>query len=269
MITITPNAEQLTFIAGPCVVESRAMLTDIAGHLAECAKTLNVALILKASYKKANRTSVSSFTGIGNDEALTILRDAGSDFGLPTITDIHETTDAELAARYVDALQIPAFLFRQTDLLIAAGNTGKAVNIKKGQFAAPDDMIKAADKVRSVGNTNVWVCERGTTFGYHDLVVDMRGLVQMRESGCPVIYDATHSVQKPSAGAVSGGSPQFIPALARAAVAVGVDGVFFETHPNPTEAKSDSATQMPLHQAKSFMEMLMDIHHVQRSHSKS
>lgn len=260
MKTPVVTKERLTIISGPCVVESQQMLFDIAGHVSEICTELNVDYIFKASYRKANRTSVHSFTGLGDDVALRYLNDVRQQLALPVITDVHESHEIPHVAENVDVLQIPAFLFRQTELLLAAGNSGKAVNIKKGQFAAPDDMSKAVDKVRSTGNTNVWVCERGTSFGYHDLVVDMRGLMVMRDCNAPVIYDATHSVQKPSVGETSGGAPQFITALARAAVSVGIDGLFFETHPNPAEAKSDAATQLPLHQVRDFLYQIVEFH---------
>lgn len=243
----------LFFIAGPCLVEGEEMMRRTAGHLAELAARHSVPVILKGSYRKANRTSVHSVSTIGDERALSILAAAGEEAGLPTITDIHLPDDAAVAAAYVDVLQIPAFLFRQTELLQAAAATGRAINIKKGQFAAPDDMRHAVEKVRASGNDAVMVCERGTTFGYHDLVVDMRGLIVMRESGVPVVYDATHSLQTPSAGAISGGRPEYILPLARAAVAVGVNGVFFETHPDPSRALSDAATQLPLERAGEFI----------------
>jgi len=266
MNTTLLSPKQLTIISGPCVVESRQMLFDIAGHVSEICQEFNVNYIFKASYRKANRTSLQSFTGIGDIEALQYLNEIQTQLSLPVLTDIHESNEVEIVAKHVDVLQIPAFLFRQTELLLAAGKSGKAVNIKKGQFAAPDDMKKAVDKVRSTGNSNIWVCERGTTFGYHDLVVDMRGLMIMRECNTPVIYDATHSVQKPSVGDISGGAPQFISALARAAVAVGVDGVFFETHPIPEKAKSDSATQLPLSKVRDFIAQLVEFDTISRKY---
>jgi 2-dehydro-3-deoxyphosphooctonate aldolase (KDO 8-P synthase) len=253
------DPERLLVIAGPCVVESADMLRVVAEHLVRSTRDLPVQLVFKSSYRKANRTSAGSFQGIGDELALQALAAIREEFGLPVLTDIHTEAEAELAAAYVDVLQIPAFLFRQTSLLEAAARTGKTVNIKKGQFAAPDDMPKAAQKVFDAGNRSVWLTERGTTFGYHDLVVDFRSLVIMRETGLPVIFDATHSVQRPSAGTQSGGQPQFIPALARAAVAVGVDGIFMETHPDPPNAKSDAATQLPLAQFAQLMQDLVAI----------
>lgn len=235
-----------------------------AGHLAEIASRLGVPLILKGSFRKANRTSGQSVASIGDEPALTMLAKAGAEFGLPTLTDIHQPEDAARAAAFVDVLQIPAFLFRQTDLLRAAAVTGKAINIKKGQFAAPEDMRHAVEKVRAAGNDAVMVCERGTMFGYHDLVVDMRSLIIMRDAAAPVVYDATHSLQTPSSGSTSGGRPEYILPLARAAVAVGVNGVFFETHPEPSRALSDAATQLPLSRAAEFMNNCLDVDRLRR-----
>ncbi|MFC2130341.1 3-deoxy-8-phosphooctulonate synthase [Bacteroidota bacterium] len=246
-------------IAGPCVVESKQMLKITASTLKKACDKFGFELIFKSSYKKANRTSVKSFTGIGDKEALTYLGDTGKEYGVKVLTDIHSVEDAKVAAEYVDVLQIPAFLSRQTDLLIAAGKTGKTVNIKKGQFMAPEDMKMAAGKVESSGNKNIMLTERGCTFGYHNLIVDFRSLIIMSDFGYPVIYDATHSLQQPSIGIQSGGTPRFIPALARAAAATGVDGIFFETHPNPPKAKSDSATQLPLALVESFLQDIKSI----------
>ncbi|RMF34558.1 MAG: 3-deoxy-8-phosphooctulonate synthase [Chlorobiota bacterium] len=257
--------QRLLLIAGPCVVESRSITFTVAEHLARLAERFDIELIFKASYRKANRTSIRSFVGIEKRQALTILAEVREQFKLPVLTDIHESWEAAEVAAYVDALQIPAFLCRQTDLLLAAGQTGKLVNIKKGQFAAPEDMAKAVEKVRSTGNDRVLVTERGTTFGYHDLVVDMRSLLRMRSSGARVIYDATHSLQQPSLGETSGGLRSLVPHLARAAVAVGVDGVFFETHPDPANAPSDAATQLPLSYAERFIEQVLEIDALIRS----
>lgn len=253
---ITTDSSRLLLIAGPCLVESRDLMLHVADHLVRITASLPVQLVLKGSYRKANRTSAGSVQGIGDEAALSILAEVRERFGVPVITDIHTEAEAGIAANYVDVLQIPAFLCRQTALLEAAAATGCTVNIKKGQFLAPEDMAKAAAKVTLAGNDSVWLTERGTTFGYHDLVVDFRSLVIMRQTGFPVIFDATHSVQRPSAGAQSGGQPQFIPALARAAAAVGIDGIFMETHPDPSKALSDSATQLPLH---SFEQVLHDV----------
>lgn len=259
--------EKFTIIAGPCVVESKEMLQGVAATVAPICRELGFDYVFKSSYRKANRSSVSSFTGIGDELALNYLAEIREEFGLKILTDIHTAEEAVLAAEFVDVLQIPAFLCRQTSLLQAAGLTGKIVNIKKGQFLAPEDMAKAAAKVHATGNNNIWLTERGTTFGYHDLVVDFRGLDIMRESGYPVIYDATHSVQMPGGGEQSGGQPQFIRSLARAAVAVGINGLFIETHPNPKAAKSDAATQLPLSEIRIFLEEVALIHSAIGSYS--
>lgn len=255
-------SKPLFVVAGPCVVESKEMLQKTAAELKRICTDLNIKLFFKASYKKANRSSVKSFTGIGDELALNYLAEIHEEFELPVLTDVHSVEEIELAAQYVDVLQIPAFLSRQTELLVAAAKTGKTVNIKKGQFLAPDDMKKAIEKVENNGTRKIWLTERGTFFGYHDLVVDFRSLLIMKEFGYPVVYDATHSVQKPSIGEQSGGSPQYIFSLAKAAAAVGIDGLFFETHPNPKEAKSDSATQLPLKDARGFITQILKIHNL-------
>lgn len=248
-------------IAGPCLVESRDVILRVAERLATVTRDLPIDLYLKGSYRKANRTSAGSFQGIGDEQALRLLQEAGASIGRPTLTDIHAEPEAALAATFVDVLQIPAFLSRQTSLLEAAAATGCTINIKKAQFMAPDDMARAAEKCLHAGNSKVWLTERGTTFGYHDLVVDYRSLVIMRQTGYPVIFDATHSVQQPSIGMQSGGKREFIPALARAAAAAGVDGIFFETHPDPASAKSDAATQLPLAEAEGFLRMVLEYWH--------
>jgi 2-dehydro-3-deoxyphosphooctonate aldolase (KDO 8-P synthase) len=248
-------------IAGPCVVENEKLVNETAAAVKDITDALKIKLIFKASYKKANRTSINSFTGIGEIEALSILKEVGSKLNIPVLTDIHSPEEAKLAAEYVDVLQIPAFLCRQTELLIAAGETGKVVNIKKGQFLAPEDMIHAAEKVASTGNKNILFTERGTTFGYHNLVVDMRSLIIMREFGYPVVMDATHSVQLPSKSGISGGEPKFIKPLARAAAAVGIDALFLEVHPEPEKALSDAASQLPLNELK---ELLIEIQSIDR-----
>lgn len=250
-------------IAGPCVVESKEMLEETASELIKIAEKYSIKLYFKASYKKANRTSLNSFTGIGDELALSYMADIKEKYSVETLTDFHTVEEARLAAQYVDCLQVPAFLARQTDLLIAAGETGKKINIKKGQFMSPLDMGKAAKKVQSTGNDNIWLTERGTFFGYNDLVVDFRSLLTMKQFGFPVVYDATHSLQRPSIGEQSGGQPEYIPALAKAAVATGIDGIFFETHPDPKNAKSDSATQLPLAKADEFVNNLLKIHKAQ------
>ena len=254
----------LVIIAGPCVVENR----DTAFRTAEVIAGLslrNIPVIYKSSFRKANRTSVDGFIGIGREEALRILADVREQFGLPLVTDIHSEEDAHIAAATVDMLQIPAFLCRQTDLLLAAGGTGKPVNIKKGQFAAPEDMKHAAEKVVSTGNTSVLLCERGSSFGYHDLVVDMRSLVIMRGLGYPVVMDATHAVQIPSKGGASGGRPEFIYPLARAAAAVGIDALFVETHPDPAKAMSDAGSQLRLDLLESLVREVAAIDQARRS----
>jgi 2-dehydro-3-deoxyphosphooctonate aldolase (KDO 8-P synthase) len=240
------HSDRLILIAGPCVVESRDLLHTVAEHLLRVTRDKAVTLIFKASYRKANRTSDGTFQGIGDQEALKFLAEIKEQYHLPILTDIHSDGEAAMAAEVADVLQIPAFLSRQTSLLVAAAQTGRTVNIKKAQFMAAEDVVKAAGKVRAAGNDSVWLTERGTSFGYHDLVVDFRGLVDMKASGLPVIFDGTHSVQRPSQGTQSGGAPQYIPALVRAACAVGIDGLFLETHPDPASALSDAATQLPL-----------------------
>jgi 2-dehydro-3-deoxyphosphooctonate aldolase (KDO 8-P synthase) len=251
------NPKRLLIIAGPCVVESRSMIFKTAEKLITAAGKVGVDLIFKSSYKKANRTSAKSFTTIGEAEAIAILGDVRKAFGVPVLTDVHTEKEIELVSGEVDVLQIPAFLSRQTELLQAAGRTGLTVNIKKGQFLAPADMKLAAEKVAETGNEKIMLTERGSSFGYHNLVVDFRGLPIMAQTGYPVIFDATHSVQLPGAGAgVSSGERQFIAPLARAAVAVGVSGVFMEVHPNPAEAKSDAATQLPL---KDFEKLIRNL----------
>jgi 2-dehydro-3-deoxyphosphooctonate aldolase (KDO 8-P synthase) len=237
----------LVLIAGPCVVENREMILQTAKIIRSIADRHQIPFIFKSSYRKANRTSGNSFASIGDEKALQILAEVKREFGVPILTDIHSPAEATRAAEVADVLQIPAFLCRQTELLEAAGGTGKVVNIKKGQFVAPDDMHLAAEKVAATGNNKILLTERGTTFGYHNLVVDMRSLPIMRKSGYPVVLDATHSVQLPGGEMNrSGGQPEFIFPIARAGVAAGCDALFIETHPNPTEAYSDSASQLKL-----------------------
>lgn len=235
-------------LAGPCVIEGRQMALDIAREVAPLCAELNIPYVFKGSYRKANRSRLDSFQGIGDEQALEILAEVGETVGVPTVTDIHAANEAELAARYVDVLQIPAFLCRQTDLLLAAAATGRCVNVKKGQFLAPASMRFAVDKIRQSGNPNVMVTDRGTTFGYGDLVVDFRGIPEMQQQcKCPVIMDITHSLQQPNtAGGVTGGRPDMIETIARAAIAVGADGLFIETHPDPAHALSDGANMLRL-----------------------
>jgi 2-dehydro-3-deoxyphosphooctonate aldolase (KDO 8-P synthase) len=243
------NGHPLALIAGPCVIESEDGCRLIAQRVKEIAAEVDIPLIFKASFDKANRSSVSSFRGPGLLEGLRILAGIQRDFGLPLLTDVHETGQVETVAEVVDIIQIPAFLCRQTDLLLAAGKTGKAVNVKKGQFLAPHDMRNVVEKIASVGNHQILLTERGTSFGYNNLVVDMRSLAILRGLGYPVVFDATHSVQLPGGqGASSGGQREFVPVLTRAAVAVGVDALFLEVHDNPDAALSDGPNMMPLEQ---------------------
>lgn len=246
-------------IAGPCVVEGEKITLQTAEEIKKITGELNIPFVFKSSYKKANRTNIGSFTGLGNDEALQILAKVKSEFDLPLLTDIHTEEDAGTATEVADILQIPAFLCRQTDLLIAAGETGKIINIKKGQFLAPGDMKHAAEKVESTGNSKILFTERGTTFGYGNLVVDMRALVIMRELGYPVVMDATHAVQMPGTGNVTGGQPKFIIPLAKAAAAVGIDALFLEVHPDPANAKSDAASQLPLNELSELLKKIKEI----------
>jgi 2-dehydro-3-deoxyphosphooctonate aldolase (KDO 8-P synthase) len=250
---------RLFLVAGPCVIESEAHLRRMADALQRVTADLGVPLIFKASYDKANRTSVKSFRGPGLKEGTRILGKLARETGLPVLTDVHEPEHCAVAAEAADVLQIPAFLCRQTDLLVAAGKTGRAVNIKKGQFVAPWDMAHPVEKVRSTGNERVFLTERGASFGYNNLVVDFRSLAIMREVA-PVVFDGTHSVQQPSAAdGVSGGQPEFIPLLARAAVAAGVDGVFLEVHDDPAHAKSDGANALDLKLLRPLLETLLAI----------
>ena len=251
---------QLFLIAGPCVIESEAHARRMAEAIQRIAADLGIPYIFKASYDKANRTSVKSFRGPGLIEGTRILARVAKDTGLPVLTDVHEPADCAVAAEAVDVLQIPAFLCRQTDLLVAAGKTGRAINIKKGQFVAPWDMTHPVEKVRSTGNERIFLTERGASFGYNTLVVDYRSLPIMRNLA-PVVFDATHSVQQPSAAnGVSGGQPEFIPLLARAAVAAGIDGLFLEVHDDPANAKSDGANALDLKLLKPLLEKLLAIH---------
>jgi 2-dehydro-3-deoxyphosphooctonate aldolase (KDO 8-P synthase) len=247
-------------LAGPCVIESEDMAFRIAERIAGITEKLNIPYVFKGSYRKANRSRIDSFTGIGDEKALEILRKVRETSGIPTVTDIHETAEARLAAEYVDILQIPAFLCRQTDLLAAAAKTGKIVNIKKGQFLAPESMQFAAQKVIDSGNPNVMLTERGSTFGYTDLVVDFRSIPQMKKLGFPVITDITHSLQQPNQSTgVSGGLPELIETIAKAAVAVGTDGLFIETHPEPLKAKSDATNMLPLDRLEDLLTKLIRI----------
>ena len=251
---------KLFLIAGPCVIESETHVRTMADAIQRITADLGIPYIFKASYDKANRTSVDSFRGPGLIEGTRILRRLAEATGLPVLTDVHEPGHCEIAAEAVDVLQIPAFLCRQTDLLVAAGKTGRAINVKKGQFVAPWDMNHTVEKVESTGNRRIFLTERGTTFGYNNLVVDMRSIAIMRQLA-PVVFDATHSVQMPSAAnGVSGGQPEFIPLLARAAVAAGIDGLFLEVHDDPANAKSDGANALHLNLLRPLLETLLSIH---------
>lgn len=254
------NLDNFLLISGPCVVESKSIIFKTCEILKKFTDKLKLPFIFKSSYIKANRTSSGSFRTIGIDKALSILSDLKKEFDVPILTDIHSEIEVEIAAEVADVLQIPAFLSRQTDLLEAAGESGKIVNIKKGQFLAPQDMKYQADKVAATGNKKIFLTERGTTFGYNNLVVDMRGLVIMKKFGYPVIFDATHSIQMPSKEkGVSGGSPEFILPLSRAAAAVGVDGFFIETHPDPKKALSDASSMMNLDKMEDLLIQLKEI----------
>ncbi|VVM08533.1 2-dehydro-3-deoxyphosphooctonate aldolase (KDO 8-P synthase) [Methylacidimicrobium cyclopophantes] len=256
-----PESPSFFLIAGPCVLESEELAFRIASTLQDIASRLGLAFCFKASFDKANRSSVDSYRGPGMEAGLEVLGRIRDKLGVPVTTDVHETAQAAAAAAVVDLLQVPAFLSRQTDLLLAAAATGKPINVKKGQFLAASDMDRIAEKLRSGGCRSFFFTERGTSFGYHDLVVDMRNLAHLRKRGYRVIFDATHSIQRPSAlGSASGGDRDLAFPLARAAVAVGVDGLFLETHPSPEQSPSDGATMIPLAQVSSLLEKLLKIH---------
>lgn len=254
------NNDMFFLLAGPCVIEGREITFEIAQRLKEITERLGIPFVFKASYRKANRSRLDSFTGIGDHEGLEILRDIRNTLQIPVVTDIHSAPEAEMAASYdIDILQIPAFLCRQTDLLEAAAKTGKYVNIKKGQFLSPAAMKFAADKVAHYNN-NIILTDRGTQFGYSDLIIDYRGIPQMQQTGYPVVLDVTHSLQQPNqSSGVTGGLPSLIATVAKAAVAVGVDGLFMETHPNPSQAKSDGANMLPLDQMEELLKRLIPI----------
>ena len=260
------NRERLFLIAGPCVVESEGLVLEVASALKEITARLDIRLVFKASFDKANRTSAAAFRGPGIEAGLRALERVKTEVGVPVMTDVHEDTPVDEVASVVDALQTPAFLVRQTNFIQRVARAGKPVNIKKGQFQAPWDMEHVVEKCRAVGNTNVMLCERGACFGYNTLVSDMRGLAIMRRTGCPVIFDATHSVQQPGGmGASSGGQREMIPPLARAAVAVGIAGVFMETHPDPDKAKSDGPNSWPLAAMEELLRGLTEIDRVVKS----
>lgn len=255
------QSDNFFLLAGPCVIESEDMALRIAERIKGITNKLGIPYVFKGSFRKANRSRVDSFTGIGDEKSLKILRKVHDTLDIPTVTDIHESQEAAMAAAYVDVLQIPAFLCRQTELLIAAAQTGKVVNIKKGQFLSPGAMRFAAQKVSDSGNDNVMLTERGTTFGYGDLVVDFRGIPQMKTFGFPVVMDVTHSLQQPNqSSGVTGGQPQLIETIARAAIAVGADGLFIETHPDPVNALSDGANMLPLEMLEPLLVKLTRIH---------
>lgn len=254
------NSENFFLLAGPCVIEGEDMALRIAERVVKMTDRLNIPYAFKGSYRKANRSRLDSFTGIGDEKALKVLQKVSKTFGVPVVTDIHASEEASMAAEYVDILQIPAFLCRQTDLLVAAAKTGKIVNIKKGQFLSPGAMRFAADKVVEAGNSQVMLTERGTTFGYQDLLVDYRGIPEMQSFGHPVVLDVTHSLQQPNqTSGVTGGMPALIETVAKAGVAVGVDGLFMETHEDPTVAKSDGANMLKLDLLEGLLERLTRI----------
>lgn len=255
------NSEMFFLLAGPCVIEGEEMALRIAEHIKEITDRLKIPYVFKGSFKKANRSRLDSFTGIGDEMALKILSKVRKEFGIPVVTDIHSPEDALKAAEYVDVLQIPAFLCRQTDLLVAAAKTGKVVNVKKGQFLSPEAMRFTVEKVRESQNPNVMVTERGTTFGYQDLVVDYRGIrIMQQECRCPVVLDVTHSLQQPNqSSGVTGGQPELIETIAKAGIAVGADGIFIETHMEPAQAKSDGANMLRLDLVEGLLEKLVRI----------
>jgi 2-dehydro-3-deoxyphosphooctonate aldolase (KDO 8-P synthase) len=258
---VSSSPKNFFLIAGPCVLESKELAFSIAAHLVKLTSALDIPLVFKASFDKANRTSGASFRGLGLTQGLAILAEVKSRFGCRVLTDIHDPGQIPAAAQAVDILQIPAFLCRQTDLLQAAAASGRTVNVKKGQFLAPDDVDHIAAKLRSAGGGDYYITERGTTFGYHNLVVDMRGLAAMRQAGHRVVFDATHSVQRPGGlGASTGGDRVYAPVLARAAVAAGIDGLFIETHPEPDQSPSDGANMIPLAQMEPLLRTLKAIH---------
>jgi 2-dehydro-3-deoxyphosphooctonate aldolase (KDO 8-P synthase) len=253
-------------IAGPCVIESRELAFETAGRLKEITGRLGIPFVYKSSFDKANRSSLGSYRGPGVEEGLAILGDVRADLGVPVLTDVHEDTAMDEVAGVVDVLQTPAFLCRQTNFILKVARTNKPVNIKKGQFLSPWEMGNVVDKARSTGNQTIMVCERGYTFGYNNLVSDMRSLAVMRDTGAPVVFDATHSVQLPGGkGSASGGQREFVPVLARAAVAAGISGLFMETHPNPAKALSDGPNAWPLQKIESLLSTLMELDHIVKS----
>ncbi|MFT3824561.1 MAG: 3-deoxy-8-phosphooctulonate synthase [Chitinophagaceae bacterium] len=254
------DKDNFFLIAGPCVVESEELIMEVCDKVSTICKNLGIPYVFKSSYRKANRTSDASFTGVGDEAALKMLKKVGEKYNLPVTSDVHAHDETELAAKYIDILQIPAFLCRQTDLLVAAAKTGKIVNVKKGQFLSGPSMKFAADKIRHAGNDKVILTERGTTFGYQDLVVDYRNIPWMKEHGTPVVMDCTHSLQQPNqTSGVTGGNPQLIGTVAKAAIATGADGLFIETHPNPAVAKSDGANMLKLDLLEGLLQQLVKL----------
>jgi 2-dehydro-3-deoxyphosphooctonate aldolase (KDO 8-P synthase) len=257
---VSNSSENFFLLAGPCAIEGEDIAFEIAGKIHEISKKLNIPFVFKGSYRKANRSRLDSFTGIGDEKALSILKKIGDHFDIPTVTDIHESHEAEMAAAYVDVLQIPAFLCRQTDLLLAAAKTGKIVNIKKGQFVSGESMQFAVQKVRDGGNNKVMLTERGTMLGYQDIVVDYRNIPVMKSFNVPVVLDITHSLQQPNqVSGVTGGRPQLIETIAKAGIAAGADGLFIETHPEPLTAKSDASNMLRLDMLEGLLERLLRI----------
>jgi 2-dehydro-3-deoxyphosphooctonate aldolase (KDO 8-P synthase) len=254
------NEKNFFLIAGPCVVESEELVMEVADKVSAICKNLGIPYVFKASYRKANRTSASSFTGLGDETGMSLIKKVGQTYHLPTTSDVHAHDEAAEAAKYIDILQIPAFLCRQTDLLLASAATGKIVNVKKGQFLSGPSMKFAVEKIRNAGNNQIMLTERGTTFGYQDLVVDYRNIPWMKEHGTPVIMDCTHALQQPNqTTGVTGGNPQLIATIARAAIATGADGLFIETHPNPAKALSDGANMLPLHLLEQLLQQLVKL----------
>ena len=254
------DSENFFLLAGPCAIESEKMAMEIAERILNITEKLHIPFIFKGSYRKANRSRLDSFTGIGDIQALEILKKVGERFNIPIVTDIHNADEAKLAAEYVDVLQIPAFLCRQTDLLVSAAKTGKIINIKKGQFLSPESMKYAVTKVKESGNNNVMLTDRGTMFGYQDMIVDYRGIPKMQSFGVPVILDITHSLQQPNQNSgITGGNPEMIETIAKAGIAAGADGIFLETHPNPSEAKSDGANMLKLDELEDLLVKLVKI----------